>query len=136
MNPLQAGDDADTPAPIVASNVPGVVVILDESWYSDTMGGFGEALEWEIVRAALPDVVGDSRLELSPDPILDVSEDPLAGRGVQAFPAIGAIGYTNDTGTLAPLFTRASFVIPPPAVDGIPDLSWYFLKLRFIRTFT
>jgi len=104
-----------------APNTPGLLVILDESWYSDALGGFGETFEWDIVRAALPDVTGESRLELSPDPILDLREDPLAGRDVQAFPAIGAIGYTNDTGTLAPLLTRASFIIPPPAISGIPD---------------
>jgi hypothetical protein len=38
-----------------------------------------------------------------------------------------------DSGTLAPLFTRASFIVPAPRIDGIADLSWYFMKVRFRR---
>jgi hypothetical protein len=116
-----------------ASATPGLLVVLDEAWYSDALGGVAEVFEWDIARAALPDVPGDSRLQFGPDPILDLTEDPLVGSAVNAHQAIGAIGYTQDTGTAAPLFTCASFVVPPPIVDGIPDLSWWFLKLRFRR---
>src|SRR5580765_5517960 len=45
-----------------------------------------------------------------------------------------AIGTTFDTDTVGPLFGKASFILPPPVVEETPDLSWYFLKVRFRPT--
>ncbi|MBF8275534.1 MAG: hypothetical protein HW390_607 [Candidatus Brocadiaceae bacterium] len=124
---------------------PGLLVVLDESWYIDSMGGFGETFDWEIAKTALPKNPAENKHQFGPDPILNMSADPLLNKEISCQDAIGAIGYTMDTDTLAPLFTRASFILPPPAVKGkavkgkedsaadITDLSWYFLKIRFRR---
>jgi hypothetical protein len=146
--------DRDVPRPVVKLIVPltqaaggrltpGLLVVLDEQWHLDSLGGLAERFEAEVVSSARPDIPEESRHEIGPDPILDMSEDPLLGLDVELPPPVGAIGYTFDTDTLAPLFHKAAFIIPPPvltATEGGGEggaqeraLAYHFLKLRFRR---
>ena len=142
--------DRDVPKPVVKLIVPltqaasgrltpGLLVVLDEQWYLDSMGGLAEVLVADVARSARPDLREESRYEMGPDPILDMTEDPLFGSEITFPNPVGAIGYTFDTDTLAPLFHKAAFIMPPPVVTaadgggGERDLSYHFLKLRFKR---
>lgn len=142
--------DRDVPRPVVklivpltqaagGRHTPGLLVVLDEQWYLDSLGGLAEVLVTDVVRSARPDLPEDLRYELGPDPILDMSEDPIFGSNISFPQPVGAIGYTFDTDTLAPLFHKAAFILPPPVItmpEGAGDerdLSYHFLKLRFRR---
>jgi hypothetical protein len=111
---------SDTAAPLLA--------VMDEPW--GDIGGLGEQLVVEVVRAEALTDGGAPLAELGPDPILSLRPFNL---GTMEMPKpIGPIGYTFDTDTTAPLFVRSSFIILPPG--GVTDdLAWSFAKLQFRR---
>jgi hypothetical protein len=122
----------------------GWLVVLDEAWYGEQMAGMGEMLASEIMSVSLPDSPGESRFQFGPDPVIDLSHDVVNNwlmDGWQlSLPApVGAIGATFDTDPVAPLFVRSAFVQPPPLLTPpdpaipAPDLSFYFVRLRFKR---
>src|SRR6185295_1969154 len=117
-------------------DTPGFLVVLDESWYRDSLGGLADKFEADIVRVALPDDPSESRYEFGPDPVIDMREDVFIGSRIELPELVGAIGYTFDTDTSAPLFVQSSFVVPAPRIDGqVADLWWHFNKVRFRRSF-
>jgi len=113
---------------------PGLMVMLDEPWYASTFG-MAEYLECDIEEVLLPQNNGDSRLQFGPDPLLNLNDDPFAGKLIELPPAVGAMGYTFDRQSQSPKWVRSSFYQPPPTIDGNPaGLAWHFVKLRFRRT--
>jgi hypothetical protein len=69
---------------------------------------------------------------------VEIDDDGYGAADIVLPPAIGAMGYTFDTDTQAPLFTKASFLQPPPdiQIEDAPvnaDLSWHYLQLRYRR---
>ena len=118
---------------IGAATVPGWQVTLDESWYSETLGGLGEYLESAIDDVALPDDAAQRRPQFGADPIIDMAPDSFALDAPTLPRPIGAVGYTFDTGSSAPLWVRSSFYQPPPQVQSGRDLAFHFAKLRFQR---
>lgn len=114
---------------------PGFLVVLDEPWYQDSLGGLAEKFEADIIQTALPDDPRELRPQFGADPIIQMDDDTFKGKNIKIPSPIGAIGYTFDTETRASLFTRSSFIISAPRVDGgIEDLWWHFLKVRFRRS--
>lgn len=117
---------------------PKLLLLLDDQWYREEMAGLAEVLEGEIVRVRLPDSETVEAQQFGPDPIVQMTEEPYAGADIDLPRAIGAIGYTFDTDTQAPLFGKTAFVQPAPriSIDGEDqdvDLSWHFLQLRYRR---
>ncbi|HEX9959792.1 MAG TPA: hypothetical protein VGB00_02595, partial [Pyrinomonadaceae bacterium] len=106
---------------LAEKETPGLLVILDEAAYVDSIGGLAERFKCDVVRVARPDFPNETRSEFAPDPILDMSEDPYRESRIEMPPVVGAIGYTFDTDTLAPLFHKASFIQPPPSVKVSSD---------------
>lgn len=116
------------------SYTPGLLVVLDEPWFQDSLGGLAERLEGEIVRVSRPDQPEDLRYQFGPDPILNMVEEPFSDSVITLPELVGPMGYTFDTDTEAPLFIKTSFVQPPPQIDGADqDLSWHFVKVRYRR---
>jgi hypothetical protein len=114
-----------------------LLVLLNDRWYRDDLGGLAEELEGEIVQVALPDT-GGVVPEFGPDPILSNLLNPYAGFQITLPPVIGAIGYTFDTDTDAPLFEQLlCAACAGPHGRGramvFADLAWHFLKLRYRR---
>jgi hypothetical protein len=148
-------------APLQSLPTPGLLVVLSEPWFR--YGGLAEEFIAEAGTAREPD--GNAinqppiRVELGSDPIVaergpvilpDDPEPPVPAGSVTlaAVPAIGPIGHTFDTDTLAPEFIHTSYVIPAPAIfpdhvgadgawpvgkDFSRGLSWFFIKLQFRR---
>ncbi|MFT3785440.1 MAG: hypothetical protein QM770_04655 [Tepidisphaeraceae bacterium] len=121
---------------------PGFLVVLEDRWYSDSLGGLAERLTSEIVRVADPNDgpgASDARFpQFGPDPIVTAPTSSSDPRAVKLPPPVGAFGYTFDTDTEAPLFVHSSFLQPPPVVatkdgEAAPDLSWHFVQMRFRR---
>jgi len=121
-----------------ATQTPGLLVVLDEPWFE--WGGLAETFSAHIVSVAQPEPADGSvtRPEAGPDPVVyNPKSDPLEDQTallklLNADLAIeGPIGYTFDTNTAAPLFERASFVVPAPAATL--DMAWWFLKIQFAR---
>lgn len=111
----------------------GIAGRADESFYADAYG-LAECLEGEIIRVSRPEAQTDRVPQFGPEPLISMEASPYAGRRIELAPPIGAIGYTFDTDTDAPLFVRTSFLQDPPAVDGaVADLAWHFLKVRYRR---
>ena len=119
------------------SSAASLLLVFDDQWYRDELAGLAEMLDGELLQVALPDSPLESRPQFGPDPILRLDDDPYGGDTVRLPLAKGAMGYTFDTSPTGALFTRSSFVQPPPKVmcaDGKPrDLSWHFLQLRYRR---
>ncbi|HEY6805127.1 MAG TPA: hypothetical protein VI306_16245 [Pyrinomonadaceae bacterium] len=117
---------------------PGWLVLLEESWYGEAMGGLGEHLRSEIMTVRLPDAADQTRPEFGPDPIITMPEDPYTDYEVTLPPPVGAIGTTFDQVTAAPLFAHTAFYQPPPEIKKdnaveAQDLSFHFIKLKFQR---
>jgi len=118
-----------------ATVTPGWLVMLEESWFDERMAGLGECLETEILKVSLPDDPSSTRYEFGPDPVIDMTEDPLAGHEPTTMRLLGPVGLTFDTDSSVPLFIRSSFFLPAPVIPGQEkrDLSFHFVKLRFRR---
>lgn len=119
-----------------AKGAAGWLVVLDESWYGESMAGLGELLQSEIMTVRLPDDPDERRQQFGPDPTVETPAEPPGGFKVELPRPVGAIGSTFDTVTEAPFFARSAFLQPPPvhtSDEAAPDLSFYFVKLRFKR---
>jgi hypothetical protein len=111
------------------------LAVFDESWY--TLAGLAESLSVEVVmapaatgtNAAPPPKGGDysEHLEIGFDPI--VSAEKWDKGMLVAFSPSAAIGFSFDTGTDAPFFNSASFLIQ----SSLRLKPWTFVKLRFRR---
>jgi|CXWL01.1.fsa_nt_gi hypothetical protein len=111
---------------------PGLLVVLEESFYEPELGGLAERIEAEILQVTpghAPDEAPPPSLpELGPDATLDldVFQGPLPDLRLH-----GPVGYTFDTDTLAPLFRRAAVVLE---LASTRSLAFYFAKVRFRRS--
>jgi hypothetical protein len=152
--------NGEVPAPIVRFAIPltnaigtkkpmpGVLIVMDEPGYSDYKYGFAEMIEADIEQATTPEA-GNGILEMGPDPILrnvinNTEKDPILFKpGNDTITKLaGPIGYTFDTNTDAPAFTRSSYIWSLPDKfltekfnenDAQRDYSFYFIKARFRR---
>jgi len=118
-------------------STPGLLAVLDDTWYD--WGGLAEGLQVAVQTVTTPDASKQTLTQAGPDPVVS---NRIYGAGGAPLPEIdgnvtpiGPIGFTSDTNTVAPLFTKTSFVIPAPqsASDGTVDFSWWILQLTFRR---
>jgi hypothetical protein len=118
-------------------STPGLLAVLDDTWYD--WGGLAEKLQISVETVTAPDASKQILTQAGPDPVVS---NRIYGAGGAPLPEIdanvtpiGPIGFTSDTNTVAPLFTKTSFVIPAPqgASDGTVDFSWWILQLKFRR---
>jgi hypothetical protein len=119
---------------------PGLLVVLDESWYE--FGGLGESITAEIellddphnpdpndptFQDPCPVSAGNRTrfyFELGPDPIMASTTNvlPQSDSGSTSFSTAkinrirGPVGHTHDDKDLGALFTATSFIIPAPEI--------------------
>jgi hypothetical protein len=140
------------PPPVVRALLPlaargGTLLVVDEGAFQSQLAGLAEIVEAEIVQIAKPDPAPGEPTHLfqfGPDPVFHLPQhgpeyELQAGAARQRL--LGPVGYTFDTNSSAPVFTRASYLwLPPPltrrgqpAVVPVLELAGFFVQVRFRR---
>ena len=113
------------------------LLVIGEGAYQSQIAGLAEGIEAEVTSVATPDNLG-SIAQMGPDPILTTAFMPIELSNLRSKPVMGPVGYTFDTGSSIPSYTRSSYLWQAPIVsdaEGEPlDLTDFFVKVRFRRT--
>jgi hypothetical protein len=141
-----ADPDTDAACSGTVPKAAPLLLVLDERWYSTA--GLAERLRVAVQTVDVPlrqtdtgvncsDVVKETILEMSPDPLLSVKPGPSPSATVRVEPLIGPVAHTFDR-ALFPIVNASSFIIPPPCYEssGVrqSDFPWQMVRLRLQRT--
>lgn len=112
------------------AQLPGLLVVLNETWYE--VGGLAEKLVAELREVTFENDSHQNETipEFGPDPIL--TGEHWTG-GTVALEVSQPIGHTFDTDAEAPLFVASSCVLSLPSVPKAMEDKWCFAKINFRR---
>jgi hypothetical protein len=100
-----------------------LMAVFDDTWYA--LAGFAESLGVEVVNMTPAAAPNTTMPEIGYDPIVSARQWDKS----VTFDTSGAIGFTFDTDTDAPLFSSTAFLIN----SSEPLDPWTFVKLQFRR---